>query len=201
MKNHVSENVKKIIQTLPENYELTQQILKMLNNYTTKIKLDDDIKNSYYVFANDTIYLANNEKARINYSRLCLIAHECWHSIQSKTIQKINFILSNIEIILFFVCIIMFLFKLTYIFVPIIYIMISLSSLIIRFILEIDAVKNSVIVSKSYINRKFDNEKSELIKNEFSKNIKKLLPVFIFSLSISKICRCILVLILYFYLK
>lgn len=201
MKKNINGKVKEIVQALPDNYELTVDILKKLGNNDTKIKLDDDIKNSYYVFVNDTIYLANNEKARKDYSRLCLISHECWHSIQSKIMQKINFILSNIEIILFVICAVLLLFKLNFIFVPILYGLIVISSLIVRFILEFDAIKNSVILSKNYIEEKFDKDSSILVEKEFSKNIKKLLPAFILSVSISKICRYVLILILYLYIK
>ena len=137
MRKQVDKRVVDIINKVPDNYTLANEILKKLKNNSTKVKLDNDIKNSYYVFVNDTIYLASNKKANEDYSRLCLIAHECWHSIQSKLIQKINFILSNIELVLFIICAVILLLKLNYIIIPIIYTLVVLLSLLIRFVLSV----------------------------------------------------------------
>lgn len=201
MSKQVDKRVVDIINKVPDNYTLANEILKKLKNNSTKVKLDNDIKNSYYVFVNDTIYLASNKKANEDYSRLCLIAHECWHSIQSKLIQKINFILSNIELVLFIICAVILLLKLNYIIIPIIYTLVVLLSLLIRFVLEFGAIKNSVFVSKDYISEKFDNTSANLVASEFKKNIKKLLPVFILSLSASRFCRIALIWIIYVYIK
>ena len=67
--------------------------------------------------------------------------------------------------------------------------------------LEFGAIKNSVFVSKDYISEKFDNTSANLVASEFKKNIKKLLPVFILSLSASRFCRIALIWIIYVYIK
>ncbi|MEG1141203.1 MAG: hypothetical protein RSE41_01890, partial [Clostridia bacterium] len=72
---------------LDDNITITKDILNLLDNKKTNVVIDEDIKNSYYVFFKDIIYLSNNNNT---YKRVCLIAHECIHSIQNKILQKVN---------------------------------------------------------------------------------------------------------------
>ncbi len=197
LKFEKDELLKKLVKKIPENAEITSEILKELGNSTTKIKLDKDIKNSYYVYLKDTIYLADNERNNTGVSRVCLIAHECKHSVQSKLLQKLNFIFSNIEIILFLVTFILLIFfdnlPLT-----IIYTTFALISLIPRIILEIDAVLSSTKIAKKYLESKLEEKEAEMIHMQYVKSTKSLLPFFIISLSIWKIIRIALVFIMYF---
>ena len=54
------KNLIKIASKIPQNKEVAQEILYIVGNNTTKIEQDKDIKNSYYVYLKDTIYLADN---------------------------------------------------------------------------------------------------------------------------------------------
>ncbi|MDD3303347.1 MAG: hypothetical protein PHP54_00295 [Clostridia bacterium] len=201
MKKPNNPKLQNIVDKMPNNNKMAEDILIGLNNYTTKIKLDDDIKNSYYIYLNDTIYLANNADAQTNYSRLCLIAHESMHSIQSKKLQKLNFILSNIELVAFVVCVLLLIFKVSFLAIPIIYALNAVFSLAIRLVLEIDAVKNSVIISENYVRQLLGDEEAKIVEEEFAKETKKLLPIFLLALSWLKILKIIAIFLIYFFLK
>ena len=189
LKNNTIETkeLNNIIDTLPSNEEVAKQILRDFNNNSTKIKFDKDIKNSYYVYFKDTIYISDTSKNN-TYRRICLIAHECIHSIQSKILQKVNFILSNIEIISFIVCLIFLI--LTKSEIPLCcYCAICILSIIPRFILEIDAIIKSLPVSQNYLNKYLDRVKCMQIFSVYKKQIYLLLPIAIISLFFEKIVR------------
>lgn len=189
LKNNTIETkeLNNIIDTLPSNEEVAKQILRDFNNNSTKIKFDKDIKNSYYVYFKDTIYISDTSKNN-TYRRICLIAHECIHSIQSKILQKVNFILSNIEIISFIVCLIFLI--LTKSEIPLFcYCAICILSIIPRFILEIDAIIKSLPVSQKYLNKYLDRVKCMQIFSVYKKQIYLLLPIAIISLFFEKIVR------------
>mgnify|MGYP005794088599 FL=1 len=71
-KNNTKERkkIQDIIDKLPDNEIIAKEILAENNNTKTKIVLDGDIKNSYYIFLDDTICLSNKNKASTRYSRL-----------------------------------------------------------------------------------------------------------------------------------
>jgi hypothetical protein len=109
---NLKNNLIDISSKLDNNEIVCKEMLGLLKNKTTAVKIDEDIKNSYYVFLNDTIYLTNREKNRIGPLRICNVAHECIHSNQNKILQWMNFVLSNIELIFFAVNIILIIFNL-----------------------------------------------------------------------------------------
>ena len=152
-------DIEKIVKKLPDNTTITKDILQKLDNKTTKMVSDDDIKGNYYVFLNDTIYLSNKNTNK--YNRLTVICHECVHSIQNKALQLINFIFSNIEIIAFVILLFLKIFNAfdgKFVYVAIVAI-----SLIPRFILEIDASLSSIKLTKEYVNKKLDGTKAEFV--------------------------------------
>lgn len=185
------EKLKSIVKKLPDNEKVTDDILKLLGNETTKVQKEKDLTNSYYVFLKDTIYLADNEKSNNGVSRICLIAHECKHSIQSKLIQWLNFIFSNAEILLFLVSFIMNIFiknsMLMYMYLGVLTL-----SIIFRIILEFDAVFSSTKIARKYLLSKIDNNEAEELASIYSKFTKSLLPLFTLSLFGWKIIRAIL---------
>lgn len=195
------EELQKIINNLPQNEIICKEILEEKGNNHTNIKLDNDIKNSYYFYLNDTIYLANDKKSREIYARILLIAHECRHTLQSKHLQKLNFILSNIELVLFIMILILKFINLFNIIILVIYSVFVVLSIIIRFILEYDAVKNSVKISKEYMENRLEKKESDFISDIFSFQINLLFPISIVSLFLGKLIRIILVLLLYLVLK
>lgn len=190
-------DIKEINNTLPENDIIVGQVLKNLNNNTTKVIKDDDINGNYYVFLNDAIYLSNKNKSNKEYSRLTVICHECVHSIQPKILQIINFIFSNIEIIIFAICLIFKIILKKENYVEVIYITSVILSLIPRFILEIHASILSISLTRKYL---LDNNKTEE-EADFVYNIVKfqviaLLPFMLISLCMWKIVRILILLIL-----
>ena len=186
-----------IILKLPRNKEVAEEILKLLQNENTKCVLDKDIKNSYYVYLNDTMYISDNDKTKNDGTRICLVAHECWHSIQSKLLQKLNFIFSNIELVLFVIVAIISFFTTSSL--PVyIYAIINIISLIFRFILEQGAIKNSLIVSKQYLKLHLNDEETTFVMNEYLKKMKFLYLPFIFFLIFGRLIRFVIIYILYF---
>jgi len=182
-------NLNDISNKFSSNDVICKQILEIIGNKSTKIKLDQDIKNNYYVFLTNTIYLSDKEKTKNGYQRICIIAHECIHSIQNKIIQVVNFALSNIELIAFiiaFVCIILK-FNVNMVFYS--YLLLNIISIIPRLILEIDATIRSIDLSKKYMKNKIDENELNVILNIYKHQILIFMPMFIISLLIGRIIR------------
>ena len=200
-KNNTKERkkIQDIIDKLPDNEIIAKEILAENNNTKTKIVLDGDIKNSYYIFLNDTIYLSNKNKASTRYSRLCLIAHECKHSLQSKVLQVINFLISNIELIFFVLFAILGLLNFKNSFIPNIYYITVILSIIPRLILEFDAVYSSVRISEKYVEQKLSKNEADMVHLVYSFQVKVLVPMLIFSLVIWKVIRSIIIFVIYKY--
>lgn len=190
-------NLNDIILKLPQNKEVAEDILKYLNNHNTKCVLDKDIKNSYYVYLNDTMYISDNNKTKNDGTRICLVAHECWHSVQSKLLQKLNFIFSNIELVLFVIIVIISFY--TNRLLPVyIYSIINIISLAFRFVLEQGAIKNSLILSKEYLSKKLNYEETSFVMSEYLKKMKILYFPFMISLIFGRFFRFSIIYILYF---
>ncbi len=198
-KNSILKNkAEELISRLPNNELVTKEILESLDNKTTKLVEDKDIKNNYYVYLNDTIYLSSNKKN--TYARICVIAHECIHSIQSKIVQKLNFISSNIEIITFVIFSVLGLFMQESKMPLYIYSLIVALSLIFRLILEIDAVKKSVNVSDKYLNGKIIGKDKSFIIDIYKFQTKILMPLFLINLIFPKLLRLIIMCTIYYIL-
>lgn len=174
---------------LPSNEVVCSQILYILGNNKTDIKIDKDIKNSYYVFLNNTIYLSDKSKNNNNYYRICVIAHECIHSIQSKLIQIFNFVLSNVELIAFVISIICALLKFSTSIVLYTYLGINIVSMIPRLILEIDASIKSIDLVRKYIKDKVSENESNLLIKYYNSKVLVFLPIFVIYLLAGRILR------------
>lgn len=188
-----NESLNYITDSFPENNEICKQMLIILNNNKTNIKLDIDIKNSYYTFLNNTIYLCDKEINKRNYQRICTVAHECIHSIQSKILQILNFVLSNIELILFVISFICVLLKFNVILVLYSYILVNVIAIIPRLILEIDATIKSIYLSKKYMKNKISDDKLDILIKAYKHQIIKFFPLFITSLFIGKLLRIFII--------
>ena len=182
------------------NEEVAQEILKELGNTKTKVVFDKDIKNSYYVYLNDTIYISDKTDNKNSYYRFVLIAHECRHSIQSKLLQNINFILSNIELIAFFVLFVVSIFVKNITIPFILYAIFTVISCIPRIILEIEAIKNSINISKNYISKYLNKEESDYLLKVYKSKINTLLPFALIQLFIGKIIRIAILFVLAYYI-
>ncbi|MDD2376877.1 MAG: zinc metallopeptidase [Clostridia bacterium] len=163
-----------------------KQMLELISNKSTNIKLDTDIKNNYYVFLTDTIYLSNKEITRNSYQRICVIAHECIHSIQNKIIQVVNFALSNVELIAFVISLICITCGFNTYIVFYSYLILNIFSAIPRLILEIDATIRSINLSSKYMKYKIDENELSIILKTYKLQILLLLPFFIISLLIGR---------------
>ncbi len=196
-KKDSNENIKinKMISNIPENKFVAKEILEMLNNNKTKIEIDSDTKSNLYIFLNDTIYISKNKKDDFN--RICVIAHECIHSIQSKSAQILNFVLSNIELILFIVLIALFCFKLKFMPLLILYVLTNIFSIGIRLYLELSAVFGSIKLSSKYFKNYLEDKIRDYIVNIYKSQIKTLLVFFIIKLFLFKVVRMFFIILMY----
>lgn len=183
------DEVTKIVNTLPENGVICKEILNNINNSITKVVFDKSIKNSYYVFLNDTIYISDNEKTNKNCYRLCLISHECVHSMQNKIMQILNFFLSNIEMFSFIVFAILIIFNIHKLLFFKIYLIIMLISIVPRFFLETDASFKAPKYAKQYLIKKGYNNESNIVVNLYDTKIKLYFPFFVIYLFLGKFIR------------
>ena len=196
-KKDSNENIKinKMISNIPENEFVAKEILEMLNNNKTKIEIDSDTKSNLYIFLNDTIYISKNKKDDFN--RICVIAHECIHSIQTKSAQILNFVLSNIELILFIVLIALFCFKLKFMPLLILYVLTNIFSIGIRLYLELSAVFGSIKLSDKYFKNYLEDNIRDYIVNIYKSQIKTLLVFFIIKLFLFKVVRMFFIILMY----
>jgi len=182
--------------------EICEDILKIVDNERVNVEVDENSANSLYVFLNNTMYISNriDSKKSIeeqNKSKVLVIAHECAHSIQPKLLQIINFVLSNLEIILFAAILICRVFFEKYTMIVYSYMCISLFSILVRWYLEMNATINSVkITSKYMLKNNIDKDNIKELIKYYKKELLKTLPLFITFLFIFKIIRLILVLVI-----
>ena len=180
--------------------EICKEILELIDNKDVKVEVNSDEKSSLYVFLNNTIYISCNEKKskdkeKSERSKLLVMAHECRHSIQNRVVQMLNFILSNLEIVLFVALLVMkVMFKVNLKYVAFLYFLIAICSIFIRLFLELDAVINSVkIVTRYLFKNNVDKVKTQNLQKYYKKEIMKTLPVFILWLFLFKIIRLMII--------
>lgn len=185
------------ISSLPNSDVIAKELLYELGNKKTKYVFDKDIKGSYYVYLNDTIYLCDKQKEKNNYERLCVIAHESIHSIQPKFLQNLNFILSNLEIVCFVVFLILYFLKLNRLYIYLGYITVAVLSMIPRLILELCALSKAPKLSKKYLEGKsIDKNNVDKVYNLYTFSTKVLMPVAIFGFFTYKFIRMIIATVL-----
>lgn len=196
----IRKDLDSIIEKLPNSEIIAKSLLKNLGNDEIKCVFDKDIKGNYYVYLNDTIYLCDRQNKNDNYERLCVIAHECIHSTQPKWLQRLNFILSNLEIIFFILFIVLYFFKITNIYLFLMYFAIAIFSIIPRTVLEIWAMLNAPKLSKKYLEEEnFKDGDIKKVENVYNFSTKLLMPLAIIQMFFFKLLRIALVSILTFY--
>lgn len=139
-----------ITNKLPGNKQICENILKKLNNDTTKIKEDDGKEASLYLIVSDSILIANIKES---FTRVQTIAHECLHSIQSKKLLWFNYIFSNIYMLYFMVILILALFNKTgnnWVFALILFLA-GFVFYVVRSYLEMDAMTKARFVAQDYL--------------------------------------------------
>lgn len=175
-----------------------EKILKLLKNTTTKVKVKENLKGSYYAYITDTIYLPKENINEDVEERLIVICHECIHSVQSKKMHKINFILSNFEILLSIILLISICLKTSFLWILVlVYLTTLVFSIIIRVILEKDAVKRSFPLTMNVINKKV--VKCEINRVDmFEKKAKKAMILFYMFLFWKKLIKLVLISVIYY---
>lgn len=174
--------------------DICKNILQLIKNEDTKIEVEENNRNSYYVFLNDTIYLSTRQTSDDRKdTRLVLMCHECIHSLQSKLLQWMNFLLANLELVFFVLALVLkYIFKQEFI-VPI-YFSIAVFSIIIRGILEADASIRSVSLAQQYLEKKAKEEAQTDI-NKIKKKMLLTFPLFAISLFGAVLLRLMIILI------
>lgn len=184
---------------------LTKEILELLGNNHTKVKVSNEYNSNYYNFLTDTIYLTSNinkikrvkglENANPFCGNLVTICHECIHSVQDRRLHILNLILSNLSIALTIISLIlMFLLGKTLYFV-IISAIIIIDTILIRLTLEAQAITKSIWLANKAI-QKINIEKVQKDDVEQAKSIiKKLMPLQIVHMIFDKIIMLVIVVI------
>lgn len=195
----IRKEVDSIVGKLPDSDIIAKELLEKLNNKKTKSVFDKDIKGNYYVYLNDTIYLSDKQNQKDNYERLCVIAHECIHSVQPKLLQNFNFIISNIEIIIFVLYIFLFLFKINNIYFYSIYLALVILSIIPRLILELWAITKAPKLSKKYLEEKnIEKDNINKVERVYNFSTKILTPFALIQMFFFKIVRLIVITVITF---
>lgn len=181
-----------------EYISVCENILKLLNNPATKVKVKENLKGSYYAYITDTIYLPKENINDDVEERLVVLCHECIHSVQSKEMHKINFILSNAEILFSIILLISICLKMNFMWIiAFVYLTTLVSSVIIRVILEKDAVKRSSTLARNVINKKIVKCETQKI-DMFKIKAKKAMILFYIFLFWKKLIKLILLLVIYY---
>lgn len=168
------KELNKIASKFPENKEVCTKILEKLGNQKVKIEEEKDSKTSLYIAVSDKIIIAN---IKDTFTRIQTIAHECMHSVQSRTMLLFNFIFSNIFIVYFLAAIFLVIFNVLggFIFIQI-YIGVAIVSYAVKSYLETDAMTKAFYVAKEYMEE--HGRKNEVItKKEINlllNNMEKL---------------------------
>lgn len=182
------------------------EILKHLDNTHTKVESRENFKGNYYNYLTDTIYVGGkfenaklpSKKDNVNKKAAMFIVacHECIHSIQSKCIHILNMIFSNISVILTIIAIILGLFIEKHMTIKMLTIICVVISMIIRFVLEIHAIKESTNIASIIIKTtEIDGVSEEDIQNS-KKYMDKHKYVAFLGMILDKIVLLILVLLL-----
>ena len=157
------KELEKITDRFPENKQIAEEMLEMLDNKSVKIEEQQNTATSLYIAVTNKILIADLKN---NYARIQTIAHECLHSIQDKRLLMFNFIFSNIFIIFWIVMSILTITKVitdtaTIMFALLLF---TLIKIIIRGYLETDAMTKSRYLAEKYINKKNITSKEETEK-------------------------------------
>lgn len=173
-----NEELIKISNKFPENKQICKDILKLLKNEDVTIEVTQDEKSqtSLYLVMQNKILIAN---IKDTFTRIQTIAHECIHSIQSKTLLKFNFIFSNFNNIYFLIICILALFNIVKVEVLNILLaglfLVQFIWFIVRSFLETDAMTRAEYVSKEYIEKAntVSKEEANTLVNQY-KEINKI---------------------------
>ena len=196
-----NQELSEITKRFPEDIEIAKEMLKKLNNENVKIEQAKDTGTSLYIAVTNKIIIADMKN---NYSRIQTIAHECLHSIQDRRLQIFNFVISNINLLYFFIITILTVFKIiNNIELPIfIFMILGIIQFSVRSFLEIDAMTKSKYLAKEYIENKKICSKEEINKllEEYDKINKIGIPFVIDNLLNSILIKILIYVLICFVL-
>ena len=158
----ISENkeLEKVTDRFPENKQIAEEMLEMLDNKGVKIEEQKNTQTSLYIAITNKILIADLKN---NYARIQTIAHECLHSVQDRRLLMFNFIFSNIFIIFWITMCILTYTKVitntaTILFALLLF---TLIKIVVRGYLETEAMTKSRYLAEKYINKKHITTKEE----------------------------------------
>ena len=153
----------KIVEKYPNNQQVAQEILKMLNNEKVKIEENENAESSLYVAVSDKIFIGNIQKS---YTRIQTIAHECLHSVQSRKLLLFHFIFSNFYPLYFVLIALLGIlkilpFEMTFL---VSFVLIGMLFYAVRIYLENDAMIKAPFLAKEYMQGKGISSLEEIEK-------------------------------------
>ena len=153
----------KIVEKYPNNQQVAQEILKMLNNEKVKIEENENAESSLYVAVSDKIFIGNIQKS---YTRIQTIAHECLHSVQSRKLLLFHFIFSNFYLLYFVLIALLGIlkilpFEMTFL---VSFVLIGMLFYAVRIYLENDAMIKAPFLAKEYMRGKQISSLEEIEK-------------------------------------
>ena len=156
-------NLDKIVEKYPNNQQVAQEILKMLNNEKVKIEENENAESSLYVAVSDKIFIGNIQKS---YTRIQTIAHECLHSVQSRKLLLFHFIFSNFYLLYFVLIALLGIlkilpFEMTFL---VSFVLIGILFYAVRIYLENDAMIKAPFLAKEYMQGKGISSLKEIEK-------------------------------------
>jgi len=188
-----NKSLEKITDKFPENIQIAQEMLEMLDNKGVKIEEAKNTETSLYIAITNKISIADMKN---NYARIQTIAHECLHSCQDRTLLVFNFIFSNINMIYFFIITLLTLFKVinNQMLQIAILMLFTLIQFAVRSFLEIDAMTKSRFLAKEYMENKklCSNEEIDKLLEQYDKINKIGIPFVIDNLLTNGLIRVLI---------
>ena len=196
-----NKELDEIVKKYPTNIEICKSILKKLNNEKVNIQEDNEANNCLYIAVSDKIIIAN---MRDSFTRIQTIAHECLHSVQDRRILLFNFIYSSIYLTVFYIIVVLAVFKILpykIVFITI-YLILSFIYYFVRSYLEDDAMIKARFFAKEYMEevKISDEEEIDKIVKEYDKLNSIGIKTVNYKLFSTAIIR-IIILALIFYLR
>lgn len=159
----MDEELNKITKKYPKNTVICKNMLKKLQNKTTRVEEDINSEATLYIAVQDKISIGNTHDS---FTRIQTMAHECLHSIQDRKMLIFNFVFSNIYIIYFIIiCILLAVKRLPneMLFSNILLIL-SFIYYVIRIFLENDAMIKAEYLAKEYMENQRISSEEEIEK-------------------------------------
>ena len=181
-----NKELEKITDRFPENKQIAEEMLEMLDNKGVKIEEQKNTKTSLYIALTNKILIADLKN---NYARIQTIAHECLHSAQDRKLLLFNFFYSNFVFAFWIVMSILTFLKIITDTSTIIYTLLLLAfiKMIIRNYLETEAITKSKYLAEKYIDKKkiVSKEEKEKLLEQYEEINKIQIPYTIVRISLT----------------